>query len=339
MLIKQIEAFVEVVQRGTVSRAAEALGVTQPALTARLHALESELGQVLFARSGRGVRLTDAGRVFLPHAERALVAITDGRMAVSDLASGRAGKLVIGATGSVSSYVLPKVLKRFRDEHPRVELTVRTGHSEQVLELVLAESVELAIVRQLRHDDVDVIPLYDDELTLVTHPSHPFAQRGSARLADVVAEGLVVFDRASSYYELTQALFVGAGVPPRIIMELDNFEAAKKMLEEGLGVALLPIVAVERELELGQLASVPIVDAGPVHRRMVVIRRNDVGPAGGIAQAFLTMLLEMVGSRALAGATNGTAVGEYGNGASRQAGRQSGAALSLGARLAGLAGE
>lgn len=309
MLIKQLEAFVEVVRRGTVSRAAEALGVTQPALTARMRALERELGQELFARSGRGVRLTDAGRVFLPHAERALLAIADGRASIADLASGRAGKLVIGATGSVSSYVLPKVLKRFRTEHPRVELTVRTGHSEQVLELVLAESVELAIVRELRRDDVDVIPLYDDELTLVTHPSHPFARRGSARLADVVAEGLVVFDRASSYYELTQALFVGAGAPPRMIMELDNFETAKKMLEEGLGVALLPIVAVARELELGQLASVPIVDAGPVHRRMVVVRRNDVGPPGGIASAFLDLLLEMVGTHPISSQTNGIVKG------------------------------
>ncbi|MGE3270299.1 MAG: LysR family transcriptional regulator [Chloroflexota bacterium] len=341
MLIKQIEAFVEVVQRGTVSRAAEALGVTQPALTARLHALESDLGQVLFARSGRGVRLTDAGRVFLPHAERALLAIADGRAAVADLASGQAGKLVIGATGSVSSYVLPKVLKRFRTEHPRVELTVRTGHSEQVLELVLAESVELAIVRQLRHDDIEVVPLYDDELTLVTHPSHPFALRGSARLADVVAEGLVVFDRASSYYELTQALFVEAGVPPRMIMELDNFEAAKKMLEEGLGVALLPTVAVARELELGQLASVPILDAGPVHRRMVVIRRNDVGPPGGIAQAFLDMLLEMVGPRPGVGLTNGALSVEVVGGVSptRPAGTQQRPVLSIGARLAALAGE
>ena len=81
------------------------------------------------------------------------------------------------------------------------------------------------------------------------------------------------------------------------------------MLEEGLGVALLPIVAVARELELGQLASVPIVDAGPVHRRMVVIRRNDVGPPGGIASAFLSLLLEMVGSRPLPGLVNGATNG------------------------------
>jgi len=312
VLIKQIEAFVEVVRRGTVSRAAEALGVTQPALTARLHGLERELGQVLFARSGRGIRLTDAGRAFLPHAERTLLAVADGRAAVADLASGRAGRLVIGATGSVCSYVLPKVLKRFRADHPRIDLTVRTGHSEQVLELVLAESVELAIVRELRHDEIEVMPLYDDELTLVTHPAHPFAQRGATRLVDVVAEGLVVFDRASSYYELTQALFVGAGVPPRTLMELDNFEAAKKMLEEGLGVALLPKVAVARELELGQLATVQILDAGPVHRRMVVIRRNDVGPPGGVAQAFLDLLWEMVGTGVGPAAANGS-VGHFGD--------------------------
>ena len=88
-------------------------------------------------------------------------------------------------------------------------------------------------------------------------------------------------------------------------VELDNFEAAKKMLEEGLGVALLPAVAVARELELGQLASVPILDAGPIHRRMVAIRRNDVGPAGGIATAFLELLQAMVGTLPSLRSTNG----------------------------------
>src|SRR6266536_2009561 len=159
MLLGQIEAFVEVVKLGTVLRAAESLFITQPALTARLHGLERELNQQLFARSGRGLRLTDAGRAFLPYAERALRALADGREAVEDLAAGRAGRLIIGATGSVSSYVLPAVLKRFRLEHPRVELTVRTGHTEHVLELVLEQGVELAIVRDIHHRDIEVEPL------------------------------------------------------------------------------------------------------------------------------------------------------------------------------------
>jgi DNA-binding transcriptional LysR family regulator len=297
MIFGQIQAFVEVVRLGTVSRAAEALAITQPALTARLHGLERHLGQPLFARSGRGLRLTDAGRAFLPYAYRTLRAVADGREAVEDLATGRAGRLIIGATGSVSSYVLPAVLKRFRQAHPRVDLIVRTGHSDQVLELVLTDAVELAIVRELQHRDVEVRPLYDDDLILVAHPSHAFAARGSATLSEVGEAGLVLFDRASSFYGLTQALFTSAGVATRTVMELDNFEAAKKMLEEGLGVALLPAVAVERELHEGQLARVRILDAGPIRRRMVVIRRADVGPPGGVAQAFLTLLRDCVGNR------------------------------------------
>src|SRR5712664_3910116 len=97
MLFGQVQAFIEVARTGNVSRAAEALYVTQPALTARIQALEKELGEALFVRTGRGVRLTDAGRVFLPNAERAVQAVDDGRQALSDLRSASAGRLALGA--------------------------------------------------------------------------------------------------------------------------------------------------------------------------------------------------------------------------------------------------
>jgi DNA-binding transcriptional LysR family regulator len=293
VLLGQIEAFVEVVRLGTVLRAAEALCVTQPALTARVQGLERDLGQRLFARSGRGLRLTDAGRAFLPFAEHALRAVADGRVAVDDVTTGRAGTLVLGATGSVSSYFLPRVIKQFRAAQPRIELVVRTGHSEQILEMVLNQTVELGIIRELQRHDIEVTPLYEDELTLVTHPTHAFARRGQATLAEVGYEGLVLFDRASSYYTLTQGLFAQADVAPRTVMEVDNFEAAKKMLEEGLGVALLPKMAVAREVAEGRLAEVRIADAGPLHRQMVAIRRSDVGPPGGIVRSFLKLLRDV----------------------------------------------
>ena len=113
MLFGQVQAFIEVARTGNVSRAAEALYVTQPALTARIQALEKELGEALFVRTGRGVRLTDAGRVFLPNAERAVQAVEDGRQALSDLRSASAGRLALGAAPAVSTYVLPPILKRF----------------------------------------------------------------------------------------------------------------------------------------------------------------------------------------------------------------------------------
>src|SRR6266705_3419682 len=178
MLFGQVQAFIEVARTGNVSRAAEALYVTQPALTARIQALEKELGEALFVRTGRGVRLTDAGRVFLPCAERAVQAVDDGRQALSDLRSASAGRLALGAAPAVSTYVLPPVLKRFANLHPRVDVAVRTGHSEEILAMVLNDEVQVGLVRTLRHPDIDAISLYEDELVLVCNTQHRFARRG-----------------------------------------------------------------------------------------------------------------------------------------------------------------
>src|SRR5919201_1665619 len=247
MLLVQVEGFLEVARLGSVSRAAEALYVTQPTLTARLHSLEHELGQRLFVRTRNGMRLTEAGRAFIPYAERALRALREGRQALGDVGTGTAGHLMIGAAPAVSTYLLPAVLERFVSQHPRVEVAVRTGHSEDVLEMVLRDEVQLGIGRALRHPDVELIPFHEEELVLVVAPEHRFAKRRGVTMADVGGEQLIMFDRTSSYYEITQAAFLSAGVTMRGMMELDNIDAAKKMVERRLGVALLPRTAVARE--------------------------------------------------------------------------------------------
>src|SRR2546423_14761900 len=111
MLLAQLEAFSEVARLGNVSRAAETLSVTQPALTARLQGLEGDLGVDLFVRGARGMTLTDAGRALLPHAQRVLAQVVEGRKAVQELQSGKVGELLIGAAPAVSTYFLPGVLK------------------------------------------------------------------------------------------------------------------------------------------------------------------------------------------------------------------------------------
>jgi DNA-binding transcriptional LysR family regulator len=292
MLLAQVEGFLEVARRGNVSRAAEAMFVTQPTLTARLHALERELGEPLFARTRRGMRLTDAGRVFLPYAERAMRAVRDGRQALVDARSASAGRLVLGAAPAVSTYVLPGLLQRFAAAYPRVEVAVRTGHSEDVLQMLLREEVQLAIVRALRHRDIESIPLYDEALVLVVPPDHPFADRGSVDIADVASERLILFDRTSSYYELTQSFFLSLGVTPREVMELDNIEAAKKMVQRRLGIALLPRTAVAGELAAGALSLVTVTGGPPVSQKIVAIRRRDEGRPSGTVAAFLNLLKE-----------------------------------------------
>jgi DNA-binding transcriptional LysR family regulator len=292
MKVEFLETFVEVARYGNVTRAAEVLYLSQPSVSGRLRGLELELGEQLLVRTPRGVRLTDTGRAFLPYAERTVRAFRDGQGALGELREARAGSLALGAAPAVSTYFLPAILKRFAALHPGVRLSVRTGHSEEVLGMVLADRVQVGLVRHLQHPEIELQPCYEDELILVVHSAHPFRTRPTVALQEVVREGLVLFDRTSSYYELTRALFLDSGVLPASVMELDNIEAAKKMVELGMGVALLPRVAVEREVALGVMVPVTIADAPTVRRQVVAIHRR--APAlGGTGRAFLTLLREL----------------------------------------------
>ena len=286
----QVEGFLEVARRGSVSRAAEALFITQPTLTARLQGLERELGTPLFLRTPHGMRLTDAGRAWIPYAERALRALVDGRDALEQVITASAGHLMIAAAPAVSTYVLPDLLERFVAAHPRVEVSVRTGHSEDVVELVLRDEVQLGLGRAIRNPELELRQFHTEDLVLVCAPDHPFTQLSSVTMAQVAAEKLIMFDRTSSYYEITQGAFLSAGVSLRGLMELDSIEAAKKMVERDLGVALLPGTAVAREIAGKTLRTVKMHDAPPMQNTIVAYRRRDAGKPAGIVAAFLELL-------------------------------------------------
>ncbi|MGZ8694360.1 MAG: LysR family transcriptional regulator [Gaiellaceae bacterium] len=275
MLLSQVEAFLTISERHSVSAAAEVLYVTQPALTTRLKNLERELGVELFVRTPRGMRLTAEGRAFRPHAQRALQSLAEGRELLRERREGRVGELLVGAAPAISTYVLPLVLRRFQESFPNVHLIVRTGHSEEVLEMVLREQVQIGLVRDLPHPAVSSIPLYEDEIVLVVDPGHRFAEQASIAVGELGGERLILFDRTSSYFVLTSAFFREAGVVPRGVMELDNVDATKKMVEHGLGIAFLPYTAVRGELAAGTLRELGIDGYEPVRRPIVALRRRD----------------------------------------------------------------
>jgi DNA-binding transcriptional LysR family regulator len=300
-VLAQLEAFVEVARRRSVTAASVALYVTQPALTARLNALEAALGTKLLDRRRRGgAQLTEGGRAFLPYAERALDAVAEGRALLAAVAEGRGGQVAIGCSPAVSTYALPAILHAFAETHPRVRLAVRTGHSEEVLELVRQGQVEVALIRALRDPEIESFTLYEDELVLVVHPGHRFGD--SVRLRRLGEEQFVLFDRASSYHELTSALFRESGLAPRGTMELDNIDSAKKMVEQGLGVALLPRIAVADEVRGGKLRLVRILGAAAPRRPIVAVRRLAAPPPSPATADFLRLLRAMRGVlQALAG--------------------------------------
>jgi DNA-binding transcriptional LysR family regulator len=293
MLLSQVEGFLETARHRNLSRAAEALHVTQPALTARIQALEAELGTPLFVRGRFGMDMTDAGRAFLPYAERALVALDAGASLLTELRRGGTGELVLGAAPAVSTYVLPALLVRFTRRFPKVRLVVRTGHSEEILDMALRREIDLGLVRELQHPDIEIHPLYDDELVLVAGGSDHFGDRAFVGLPELAGARLILFDRTSSYYELTNAFFREAGVAPSGVIELDNIDAAKQMVGQGLGIALLPHTSVAAELADGRLRAIDIQGAAPIRRRIVAIRRRDIGPALGPVGDFLEVLVDV----------------------------------------------
>lgn len=290
MLLAQVEGFVEIAREGNMRRAAYALSISQPALTARIQGLEEELGTPLFRRSHAGMVLTPAGRAFLPHADRAIEAIRSGSSLIRGLELGVIGELALAVAPAVSAYVLPELLVRFTQRHPDVRLLVRTGHSEEIVDLVIRGEVELGIVRGLRDARVRSRPLYEDELVLVAPPGHPFAEAGRIDVSEISRAQLILFDRTSSYYDVTNALFRIAGVVPRGVTEVDNIEAAKRMVERGLGVALLPGTAVADALSIGSLREIELAGTATIRRQIVAVERLEPRPASPFLDSLWGLL-------------------------------------------------
>ncbi len=301
MEIAQVEAFLAVGTFGGFRRAADALRVTQPAISARIKALEESLGVRLFDRGRTGLALSPAGRALRPHAEQLLHAVALARQAVHDLGPSSGGAITIAAVLSICTYLLPDVLKRFQAAHPKTLITVRSGHSKEVLGMVLAGEAELGLARSLNHPEMETVSLRDDPLVLVSAPAAAMGRAGRARLEEVAAQPLILFDRGSSDWTLSHGLFRRAGLVPNVVLEVESIEAAKRMVERGIGLAFLPQLAVGQEIRRRRLLAIDIRDAEPLSRSLDVIHPRQ-RPLSTEAQALLKTLRAVVAD---AGAARG----------------------------------
>jgi DNA-binding transcriptional LysR family regulator len=271
MEIDQLETFLAVGTYGGFHRAAAALRISQPAVSARIRALEDSLGVKLFARAGGTLTVSAAGKALRPHAEQLLRDVSRARQAVHELQPSSGGTLGIAAALSVCTYFLPDVMKDYQAANPKVMVSLRSGNSAQVLKMVLDGEAEIGVARSLNHPEVETMTLRDDPLILVGHPKHPAAQRRLVRLEDVETMPLIFFDRGSSDWTLTQSLFRRVGQLPNTVLEVETIEAAKRMVERRLGLSFLPQIAVIHELRRGKLVAVNISDAEVLGRNLDVI--------------------------------------------------------------------
>jgi DNA-binding transcriptional LysR family regulator len=286
----QVEGFVEIAHRGQLGRAADALGISQPALTSRIQLLEVQLNTRLLRRTRQGMALTDAGRAFLPHAERTLDAMRAGAQAVGEVDGGSAGHLRIGSSFVAGTYVLPELLRVFAERHPAVHLHVQTGRSEDIVEMVVRGEVNVGLIRQLSDPRITQRPFYQDELVLVVPPGHPCASTGEMSIDQLRQERLILHDRTSVYYELTDALFRAAGITTRGVIELDSTDAAKALVQRGLGVSFLPETAVARDIRDGALVSVELLRAPRIRLTGMLARIAGDRTHSGAVGAFISLL-------------------------------------------------
>ena len=193
----------------------------------------------------------------------------------------------------VGTYVLPEILQNFHGLYPETNLRIKVGGSTDVLQMVVDEEVQLGLARFMQHPDVDALHLYDEEAVLVVHPEHPFATAGAAAMYEVAQEPLIVYDPGdpgSSYFQFINRVCRDAGVTPKIDMNLDSVEAAKNMVQLGLGISLLPRSGVRRELESGLLTRIGLREVQPVLLPTYLLLRR--GQQHGPTVASLLSLLQ-----------------------------------------------
>src|SRR5436305_5103306 len=267
MDIRHLRTLAEVVERGSFSAAAEALGISQPAVSQQMRALERDVGETLIDRSGRRIRLTERGRVVHRYALR-MLALSDEFD--RELAGGEGelhGALVVGSSTGLGEHVLPLLLGRFRAEHPRVSVSLRIEATSTIIDRVLARELELGVVGAVRpHRALVYEPFMRDRVILAVPAGHRFAGR-RVELDELVSEPLILMQAGAGVRTVIEEELRRAGVRPRdlaVAMELGLQESAKAAVEAGFGVSFLSELAVERELERGTLATADVAGIGPV---------------------------------------------------------------------------
>lgn len=298
-----LETFLAVHRQRSFSSAARQLGRTQPAISRRIGLLEQELGAPLFERVSGQVVLSQAGRVLLPHAERALAAIQDAEQAVRALATKNAGPVTLAAVGTLASTHLTAVLKRFAADHPGVDLGLRTATSAEVSELVRQGDATIGL--RYEHDrspDLECEPLAAEPLVVVCANEHPLAGRSIQTPGKLRSQRWLAFPEVPGKREISAshifALFLAHGLGEIDWTPVDSLTAQKRLVEAGFGLALMAESAIGEELAAGTLGTIRVKDLVASQSVVVVTRKG--GFLSAAAQRLLEILRTAAGQRTVA---------------------------------------
>jgi DNA-binding transcriptional LysR family regulator len=255
----QLQAFVAVAEAHSFGRAAEELSHSQPAISISIKKLEEEIGVPLLDRFRRDVRLTDAGQILFDYAQRILNLRSEVSAAIDELRQLHHGKVSIGANESTNLYILPKMVLAYRERYPQIKVEVFRSSSVQLPKEVKERNLDFGIVAFDPADpELASFPILQDELILVVPPQHPFAKKRKVTMHDLGSETFVAHNVQTPSRDYVIETFRRAGVALNIGIELSSIETIKEFVEKNIGIAILPKLALEKELQERKLIRVRV---------------------------------------------------------------------------------
>lgn len=266
-----------VADRGSFSRAAQELGLSQPAVSNQIRSLEARLGQRLLDRGGRSVEMTPAGEVVYQAALRMLEIQDRLRHDLASITEEISGRLTIGSSTGPGELLLPRLCAEFSALYPDVQLALEVHDTQAVCERVLEGRTEIGFVGAARPQrGLEFEAVITDELVLAAPPDHPVASRGSVGVEELATIPMIVQQKGSGVRAVVEDALAGLGAPRAsyaVVMEMGLQQSVKAAALDGLGVTVISRSAIEREVEQGALVAVPIVDP-PLTRDFHAVQRD-----------------------------------------------------------------
>lgn len=277
---KQLKIFKTIVEVGSFTRAGARLNLSQPAISQHIRALEEHLGVPVLLRVGKRARPTPAGEVLLHCAEQVLDKIEDAERLLAEQGMGGGGVVRVGGGDAVCHHLLPSILKEFVAQFPRVHLQLASGHTAATLARVLGGELDLGLVAlPVEADRIRVTEIGRDELVAIVHPEHAWADRRRVQASDFSGEPLILYERESRMTEILLQFLLEQGVFPRVTMEVDHVAVVKELVLQNLGVAVLPLWAVRRDVESGTLRAISVGPHGLSRSWGIAALENGTQPA------------------------------------------------------------
>lgn len=292
MELTTLRQFVAIGEEGHITRAAQRLGVSQPALSAMLKKLEGEVGAVLLDRTGRGVELTAAGRVFFEHAQAAVRRADRAVAAVRELEGLESGSIRVGGGATAVAHLLPRVVSAVRRAHPALRFYVREAGSRAVADAVLSGELDLGIVTMPLSgpgsEELLCVASVEDELLLIVPEGHALWEQSAYTWSSLRQDPVVLFEQGSAVRNIIDRASREAGVSLNVVMEVRSTETIERMVEAGIGPGLVSRFALGDKRGL-------ICSDGRLFRALAVVRRRDRVPSAASAVFERVLLSEWSG--------------------------------------------